>query len=129
MLGTDAQQVLADCQCPYQLRCRSGQVFHLVSACFTWFQLSGKKEEASVRSEITSWQRAAIRKAPKYQHPSAREMFTCQSPNDLLANVRIGLGTWELVLPWSLDVGRLELRGIPCHFGAFLFHIWFQWSD
>jgi len=108
---------------------RPYRVFHLVSACFTWFQLSGKKEEASVRSEIPSWQR--VQPFVKHQIPTSKRQrtFKCQSPNDLLANVRIGLGTWELVLPWSLDVGRLELRGIPCHFGAFLFHIWFQWSQ
>src|SRR5579884_3950021 len=32
-------------------------------------------------------------------------MFKCQSPNESLANGRISLGAWELVLQWSLDVG------------------------
>src|SRR5579884_2945633 len=84
---------------------RPYRVFHLVSACFTWFQLSGKKEEASVRSEIPSWQR--VQPFVKHQIPTSKHqrMFKWQSPNDLLANVRIGLGAWELVLPWSLDVG------------------------
>jgi len=59
---TDAQQVLADCQCPYQIRCRSGQVFHLVSACFTWFHLLGKKIGAGrLKTYVFSYKRTHSR--------------------------------------------------------------------
>src|SRR5579884_1659594 len=94
------------------IACLKG-VFHLVSACFTWFQLSGKKEEASVRSEIPSWQR--VQPFVKHQISTSKRQrtFKCQSPNDLLANVRIGLGAWELVLPWSLDVGAWSFVAFP----------------
>jgi len=56
-------------------------------------------------------------------------MFKCQSPNDLLANVRISLGAWELVLQWSLDVGVWSFvasRAILTHFCSISVPQWSQ---
>src|SRR5579884_797888 len=95
------------------------RVFHLVSACFTWFQLREKIRRGVY--EARNLELATGQPFVKHQIPTSKRQrtFKCQSPNDLLANVRIGLGAWELVLPWSLDVGAwsfVAFHAIWAHF-------------
>jgi len=48
-------------------------------------------------------------------------MFKCQSPSEPLANLRISLGAWELVLQWSLDVGVWCFVALPAIWTHFCF--------
>jgi len=101
---------------------RPYQVFHLVSACFTWFQLSGEKNWSGEAENLRFY------KAPNtnIQAPENVQMpITKRSP------CKPAHRSWRLGIGVSMELGgwHLVLRGIACHFGAFLFHICSKWSQ
>jgi|SRR5579884_96001 len=90
----------------------------ILSRCCTWLQLVAPG--CSYQEKIGTG-RLKTEVFIKHQIPTSKHqrMFKCQSSNDLLANLRISLGAWELVLEWSLDVGVscfVAFRAILAHF-------------